>query len=182
MPPRRRGPLAQSTKICLELVQPQKLVQLEELIGRKFRRRALLAQSIIHSSCQFSRNGRIIIQSNEKLEHLGDRVIGLAVCSFLHWKYPNHTEHFYTQVLATAESNALLNEIASSLGLESYLVVHTESSLGRNACADTLEAICGALYLDGGSTAVDSFLAQNLFPRVEVLIAEKESEFMKKGC
>lgn len=177
---KRDGPLPQSTRVCLDLVAPETLSELEELVGRKFRARALLAQAVVHSSCHFVKKGRVVIQSNEKLEHLGDSVIYLAVCSFLHRKYPMYAEDFYSQVLGPAISNDTLGEVGKTLGLERYILTPHHNVGGRRVHADTFEAICGALFLDGGLNPVEAFLARCLFPKVDEIVAQHEAA-LKKG-
>ncbi len=155
-----------STLICLELIDSDRLAELETIVGSKFKRRALLAQAVTHRSCHHDVNGKVIIQSNEKLEHLGDSVVRLAVCAFLHKKYPEEAEHFYSQVLATAVSNATLSDVGESLDLVRFLITRENCLLSKTVGADLVEAITAALHLDQGSSAVNRFLSFSLYPRV----------------
>jgi ribonuclease-3 len=174
MAPSEESPLPSSTLICLELIEPEKLAELQRLIGFEFRRPALLAQAMAHRSCHYRVGDKVIIQSNEKLEHLGDRVVGLAVCKFLYLKYAEKSEGFYSQVLPIVVSNRMLAEVGSSIGLEKFLVTRQTPTLAKKVMADTVEAICGALFLDGGSDAVDRFLETCLFPRIAGIVQQKE--------
>lgn len=182
-PRKRRKPKPQlppETMMCLTLLSRERLRQLQALVGRKFKQPALLAQAVTHNSCHVEVGTRVVIQSNEKLEHFGDRVIGLAVCGYLHQKYPHKNEHFFSQVLRPALANKTLADIGEKLGLTAHLVVEKRSDALRNmnrpkATADALEAICGALFFDGGFHAADKFLGRTLYPAVDEIAKRLET-------
>ncbi len=168
------NPLPQSTLVCLQFIDEDTLDDLETLLRSDFKRRALLAQAFIHKSCHYALKNKVVIQSNEKLEHLGDKVVGLAVCAFMHMKYPDRNEHFYTQVMQRALSNEVLSMVGTAMELDRFLVTKLPNQvLSAKTTADLVEAVAGALFLDGGSEAVDRFLSQRLYPLVELIAAEK---------
>jgi len=172
--------LPQHTLICLEVVGRDKLKRLATIVGHKFREPALFAQALTHHSCHLKIGDHIIVQSNEKLEHLGDKVVGLAVCAFLHHRFPDKDEHFFSKILSDAVSNKLIGEVGEAAGLGPLITARTESgalpSAGRRkAVADAMEAVACALFLDGGSTAVDKFFSRTLYPRVEALALGKRA-------
>ena len=164
--------LPPSTLICLQFMGAEKLAELEQIVGHKFKNPALLVQAMTHKSCQFDIGGKVIIQSNEKLEHLGDKVVGLIVCKFLHLKYPDKSEHFYSQVLEPSVSNKVLSQIGESIGLNRFLISRVKT-LSATVMADAMEAVLGALFLDAGSDVVDNFLSTCLYARVEEIANEK---------
>jgi dsRNA-specific ribonuclease len=165
----KKPKIADSVMICLKFVDPTKLAELQRIIGRTFRSPALLAQAMTHASCGVAINGVTVIATNEALENLGDKVIGLAVNEYLQKKYPQKKEHFYAQNTAKTVENATLGEIARSLGIEKFLV--TRQLAGRYAAADFFEAICGALHTDRGDRAVKKFLRKTLFPKADAIVA-----------
>lgn len=166
--------LPKSTTNCLQLIEASALAEVEKVLGTKFRKRALLAQALVHRSCQSTVNGIVLIQSNEKLEHLGDSVLRLAVCDYLHKKFSDKNEHFYTQVMWTAVSNQVLSEAGKSCGLERFLIKDkTGTLISATAVADVMEALVAALYLDRGLTAVNRFLSRHFYPTVDAIAATK---------
>lgn len=172
--------LPQHTLICLEVVGRDKLKRLATIVGHRFREPALFAQALTHHSCHLKIGDHIIVQSNEKLEHLGDKVVGLAVCAFLHRRFPDKDEHFFSKILGDAVSNKLIGEVGEAAGLGPLITARTDSgalpSAGRKkAVADAMEAVACALFLDGGSTAVDKFFSRTLYPRVEALALGKRT-------
>src|SRR6516225_3006163 len=172
--------LPQHTLICLEVVGRDKLKRLATIVGHKFREHALFAQALTHHSCHLKIGDHIIVQSNEKLEHLGDKVVGLAVCAFLHRRFPDKDEHFFSKILGDAVSNKLIGEVGEAAGIGPLITARTDSgalpSAGRKkAVADAMEAVACALFLDGGSTAVDRFFSSTLYPRVDALALGKRT-------
>lgn len=183
MPISRRsklGPeLPAHTRICLDIVGATKLEKLAVMVGHEFNEPALFAQALTHHSCHLQVDGRVIVQSNEKLEHLGDKVVGLAVCAFLHRRFPDKDERFFHQIFGDAVSNKLIAEAGEAAGLGALITTKSDSTAlqggGRmNAIADAMEAVACALYLDGGSAAVDQFFSRTLYPRVEALAMRQQ--------
>jgi len=177
---KRAKALPQHTLICLEVVGKEKLKKLSTIVGHKFKEPALFAQALTHHSCHLKIGENVIVQSNEKLEHLGDKVVGLAVCAFLHRRFPDKDEHFFSKIFSDAVSNKLIGEVGEAAGLGPLITARTESgalpSAGRKkAVADAMEAVACALFLDGGSTAVDRFFSSTLYPRVEALALGKRT-------
>lgn len=103
------------------------------------------------------------VDSNERLEFLGDSVIGLAVAEFLYFKYPGEREGFLTRLKTKLVSGACLSDLADKLGLAKHIVMN-KKALDENWCAnpnimeDCLEALTGALYLDLGFQAAKGFI------------------------
>ena len=179
-PTKRTKGLPQHTLICLEIVGREKLKRLSAIVGHKFKEPALFAQALTHHSCHLEIGENVIVQSNEKLEHLGDKVVGLAVCAFLHRRFPDKDEHFFSKIFSDAVSNKLIGEVGEAAGLGPLIAARTDSgalpSTGRRkAVADALEAVACALFLDGGSAAVDRFFSRTLYPRVEALALGRRS-------
>jgi ribonuclease-3 len=125
--------------------------ELEELLGYRFKNTKLLEEALTHSSARKERGG----QDNERLEFLGDRVLGLAVAAMLFERFPEARE-----VEFALHYNALVRRdccaaIAVKLELGPHIVMAASEarSGGRNKAvilADACEALLGAIFLDGG--------------------------------
>ena len=148
---------------------PPGLDAIEQRIGHRFARKALLRQALTHSSA--AGRGRL---SNERLEFLGDRVLGLAVADLLIRFYPDEPEGALTPRLSGLVSEPVLAEVARELGLGGWLdVARSEEEMGGRdrpaILADAFEALIGAIYLDGGWEAAASVVRSCLEPRVEMM-------------
>jgi ribonuclease-3 len=131
----------------------------QTLLGHRFARPELLAEALTHRSAAGAKG----VGSNERLEFIGDRVLGLIVAEWLIERFPNEQEGKLGPRMAALVSKPALAEIAQTHGLAPLLnVAAGESRRGvRNQAtvlADALEAIIGALYLDAGLDASRSFI------------------------
>jgi ribonuclease-3 len=134
------------------------LAVLEEKLGHRFADPALLKRALTHASAAST-------LSNERLEFLGDRVLGLVVAETLHARYPHESEGPLTvrlHALVRAEACA---RVAEAMGLPAY--VHLagpgfDSPRARAAIlSDVCEAVIAALYLDGGMAASRAFIERH---------------------
>ncbi len=137
-------------------------------LGYVFVDRALLSLALTHRSWCSEHAG---YPSNERLEFLGDSVLGLAVTHCIYHTYPDMPEGELAKLRATVVSAATLSEIAADLdlGVIVRLGKGEDSSGGRekgSILADALEAVVGAVYLDGGWDAVHPFVAQLMGERI----------------
>jgi ribonuclease-3 len=128
---------------------------LEAALGHVFREPALLAQALTHRSFAYEQGHEA---HNERLEFLGDAVLGLVTARWLYGELPHRPEGELARLRGYLVSAALLARHAATLELGSYLRVGTveERSGGRakpSLLADALEAVFGALFLDGGLEA-----------------------------
>jgi len=135
------------------LAQPRAVEQLARRLGITMRRPELLRQAVTHKSAE----QELTLPANERLEFLGDAVLGLAVAGYLYRTYPGLPEGDLTKFKAVAVSETILAEVAQDLGLGRFLVLSKgeEQSGGRtrgSLLADALEAVFGAIYLDRGQT------------------------------
>ena len=127
------------------------IAQLEKTIGYRFRDRLLLEMALSHRS-SLKGTG---LQSNERLEYLGDAVLGMVVSDFLYRKFNDISEGELTRKKAILVNETTLAAVALSFELGDYLFMspEEEKSGGRqksSIIADAFEALLGALYLDGG--------------------------------
>lgn len=129
---------------------------LQERLGHRFRDPGLLEHALTHRSAADPR--RRMLDSNERLEFLGDRVLGLCIAEWLAERFPQEREGDLGKRLATLCSQEVIAPIAERMGLAAALrVPPSEGRTGLRAratvLADALEAVLGALYLDGGLEA-----------------------------
>ena len=130
------------------------LGKLESRLGVTFRNKELLRLSLVHSS-YFYENPGAFAESNQRLEFLGDAVIGVAVAEQLFRRNPGWSEGELTHVRSTLVSGATLSEVARGLdlGRELYMGKGAEGvgTRDRSSClAAALEAVVGAVFLDQG--------------------------------
>jgi ribonuclease-3 len=146
--------------------------RLETLLGHRFARTELLAEALTHRSALASRRGRKRPHSNERLEFMGDRVLGLLVAEWLAERYPDEQEGDLGRRLASLVSQPVLAEVAAAIGLDAALsVAPGEDKAGvrtrATVMADALEAAIGALYLDGGLDTARAFVRRAWHDQVE---------------
>lgn len=127
---------------------PENRTAVERVLGHVFRDRELLRAALTHASAGGTRN-------YERLEFLGDRVLGLAVSDLLYETFPDEAEGPLAKRLAALVRREVLAEVAAGLGLgESIILSASERATGgaanENILADTMEALLGALYRDAG--------------------------------
>lgn len=140
------------------------LNKLEELIGYHFKNKDLLTMAMRHSS--YTNEHRMErIQCNERLEFLGDAVLELLSSEYLYQNYQDYPEGELTKLRASLVCEPTLAYDARVFSLGDYLLMGKgeENTGGRerdSIVSDALEALIGALYLDGGITAARNFVKQ----------------------
>ncbi len=143
---------------------------LEETLGRRFTRPDLLRQALTHSSAARSRQSRG--DSNERLEFLGDRVLGLVAARLVFERFPDEDEGALARRHAALVRREALARVAERIGLGDHLVMSRGEAEagGRNnpgLLADACEAVIAALYLDGGLEAAHQFIRRHWEPLME---------------
>ena len=142
---------------------------LEERLGYRFHDRNLLCAAMIHSSYANEHRGSGL-SSNERLEFLGDAVLGLVTGEYLFRTHPDAPEGDLTRMRAALVCEESLHEVAQSLGLGEYLKLGRgeESGGGRSRpsiLADATESVFAAVYLDGGMEAARALIHRVLLER-----------------
>ena len=141
---------------------------LEEKLGYTFQNPALLENALTHSSCANESRGKL--QSNERLEFLGDSILGMIVADHLFRNHPDLPEGELTRTRAALVCEDSLVEVAEALGLGEYLRLGKgeEAGGGRqrpSIRADAVEAILAAVYLDGGIGSVRKIIQRYILSR-----------------
>ena len=147
--------------------------ELEQTIGYRFADPALLREALTHSSA--IAHGRRGQRSNERLEFLGDRVLGLAIADLLMVRFPGESEGALTKRHAGLVCRETLAEIALELDLGRFLVLgRSEEEAGGRArpatLANGLEALIGAVYLDGGLAPAERLIELRWGPRLAAML------------
>jgi ribonuclease-3 len=146
------------------------LRKLESRIGYCFQDQDLLRRALTHKS--YSNEQADMVAHNERLEFLGDAVLELVVSDWTYRNYPAISEGGLTRIRAEVVSEKGLAEIARKLDLGTGLVLGKgeEKSGGRNKpslLSNALEALCGAVYEDGGFAQAYTVLERVVVPEIE---------------
>ncbi|MDD4753852.1 MAG: ribonuclease III [Desulfitobacteriaceae bacterium] len=149
----------------------EELRQLTEGWGLDIKDFTRLNQALTHPTYVFE-NKHKGLAHNQRLEFLGDAVLGLAVGEYLYQSYPQRPEGELTKMRAAVVCEASLAERSRSLGLGKYLLLGRgeELSGGRNRSsilADVFEAVIGAVYLDAGWDVVKEFILKQLVDAIK---------------
>jgi ribonuclease III len=153
---------------------------LAEVIGYTFSRPELLEEALTHPSAVAHDHGRgrrrrkTSPRSYERLEFLGDRVLGLIIADLLWRRFQNEPEGHLTRRLTHLVRGEALARVAGATGLGSYLVLsRAEAAAGAAAnpgiLADVCEALIAAIYLDGGFEAASAFVHRFWEPLVDAM-------------
>jgi ribonuclease-3 len=153
------------TKYFSRLLTHRKFVELEGLVGVPIKDRSYYIQALMHRS--FLEQNPDFAVSNERLEFLGDSVLGLTVAEYLFEVFPEENEGFLTKVRAKLVNRAALAEAAERIELSRFLLVSKNLSStftygSRTVLADAFEALIGAIYLDNSLEGAKSFIQKNL--------------------
>ncbi|MDO8671447.1 MAG: ribonuclease III [Dehalococcoidia bacterium] len=144
---------------------------LQERLGIQFENRTLLEQALVHSSF-LNENPGFILASNERLEFLGDAILGWVVAEFLYRDFPEMSEGQLTGLRAALVRTETLARLGRRLKLGAFLYLGKgEQASGGGErpriMASSFEAIVGAIYLDRGPGFVGEFLVRQLAPELE---------------
>ncbi len=136
---------------------------IETILGHDFSRPELLREAMTHRSALHGRARGRGKGSNERMEFIGDRVLGLLIAEWLAERFPREQEGDLGRRLAVLVSQPVLAEVAEAIGLGEALAVapgEAKAGVRRRATvlADALEAALGALYLDGGLQRARAFV------------------------
>lgn len=142
------------------------LAECQRRIGYAFRDPALLVAALTHASGAQHRLG-----SNERLEFLGDAILGFLVCETLYRSFPESLEGDLTRIKSVVVSRETCTRISEQLRLVDFLIVGKGLSINRpvptSVLSDLFESLVAAIYLDGGLDAVRPLVARMLAPEIE---------------
>ena len=135
---------------------------LEKKLGYRFKKRALLETAFLHRSYRYER--RDIEDDNQRLEFLGDAVMGFVVAAHIYTTRTEADEGELTDLRSRVTSGKALAAIARGIGLGEYLKLGRGEEQGggrqrESVLADCMEAVVGAAFIDGGTKAVEKIFA-----------------------
>jgi ribonuclease-3 len=148
------------------------LQEIEQIIGYKFSNSAFFIKAFTHSSAVDSR-----LSSNERLEFLGDAILGMVICQTLFERFPDYLEGNLTKMKSMLVSREMCAQVANGLGLQQFLKVGkgmaSSKALSGSLAAGLLEAIIAAIYIDGGLAAAKNFILRTFDPFIEQASTEQ---------
>lgn len=159
----------------LDLLAEQ-LPEIEEKLGYRFKEKSHLILAFVHRSF-FNENKNYGMQTNERLEFLGDSVLGLIVSDYLYAHFPKeeegHLSHLRSQLVEAGSCSTLLTQ----LNIASYILLgkgeRMNDGRGRETIlADLFEAIMGAIYLDGGLEAARTFFFTHFSQKIHSIAVD----------
>lgn len=158
------------------------LRQFEKVLGVRFKNDGLLNLALCHRS--FTNENPDQKENNERLEFLGDSVLGLVVASYLYHVLYDRPEGDLAKIKSFVVSEEILSSVAKGLGVDQVLMMGKgeENSGGRTKkalLADALEAIFGALYLDAGFPEVQRLILQLLVPEINAVLEDRHKKDYK---
>lgn len=176
-----RGPLPGRVPAGLEIVTKSNgsLDACQERIGYAFKNVDLLKAAMTHSSAARHRS-----DSNERLEFLGDSVLGVVVCQALFEQFPDAQEGDLTKIKSAVVSRRACADVAMELKLPDSLILgmgmDSGDNLPRSLAAGVLEAVIAAIHLDGGIEAARTFILDHMSGEI-LRAAESEHRFNYKS-
>jgi len=156
--------------------------QLQRILGYQFRDRELLQLALTHRSLVRVNNG--LLPSNERLEFLGDSVLGLVIADQLYRDHPRRDEGDLTKRKAMLVNESALSRVAVEIGFNEHILLSTDEdkSGGRlrpSIVSDAFEAVIGAIYLDGGLEASRHMILRCLYSRRHEIINDSSQQNYK---
>src|SRR5580700_330608 len=142
------------------------LEECQKAIGYQFRQPELLRGALTHTSGANTR-----LASNERMEFLGDAVLGLVTCEQLYLRFPDYQEGDLTKVKSAVVSRRTCARFSKELNLGDFLFLGKgmtgHATVPSNLLADVYESLVAAIYLDGGLEAARTFILRQLGPEIE---------------
>lgn len=160
-----------------KIMKAELIGQLEEQFQYHFSNHSLLKKALTHSSSAPK------LDSNERLEFLGDSVLGVVICEALFEKFPDYLEGDLTKIKSKLVSRKTCSLIAGILGLDNVLKIgpgmQKSRALKGSIAAGTLEAVIAAIYLDGGFGPAKEFILKFFGPLISQANAAEHQENYK---
>jgi len=151
------------------MIEMKNLSILEKNIGYKFKNVDLLKKALTHTSYAYENK----VESNEKLEFLGDSILEFLSSKYIYNNYPNLKEGEMTKVRATVVCEESLYKIANKHNFSDFLYVGKSERMHQGnrkvaILADSVEAVIAAMYFDSGLETVEKFIIENLKDEIKI--------------
>ena len=158
------------------MIKKNQLSQVYARLNYEFKDISLISTALTHSS--FANEAKVKVPFNERLEFLGDSVLGLTISDYLYRTYPELPEGVLTKLRAGVVSEVSLAQIARALDLGKFIRLgkgeeNTGGSDRASILADAMESVIGAIYLDDGLDTAKAFVLRLLIPSINILAAGK---------
>ena len=173
------------SQIKIPPISPERtkeLILFQRLIGLRFRRIELLNLAFTHRS--YANEFQGTIDNNEKLEFLGDSILGLVINEYLFLTLPDKTEGDLSKIKSFVVSESSLEIIAKRIKIDNFILIGKgeEYSGGRTKkaiIADAMEALIGAYYLDSGFKKIIKFIHKHFIPEINKVLENKHKKDYK---
>jgi len=160
----------------LTAAEAEILDECQDVIGYRFRQPELLRAALTHTSGANTR-----LASNERMEFLGDAILGLVCCEQLYRRFPEYQEGDLTKVKSAVVSRRTCARISKKLHLGDFLFMgrgmHSQYDVPANLLADVFESLVAAIYLDGGLEVAQKFILKYLSPEIEDAAGDGHGNF-----
>ena len=154
------------------MISNKKINQLEEIISYSFKNKQLLKSALVHPSYIFENKKKLNRETSEfeRLEFLGDRVLGLAISSIIFKKFNKNNEGDLSKKLSYLVQKNFLYKISIKLKFEKFLKFSSKNNdkMNLSILADSVESLIGALYLDGGFRNARKFIETTWGPYFDI--------------
>ncbi len=146
----------------------------EKILGAEFKNKELLKEALTHRS-YLNEHPHWPLSHNERLEYLGDAVLELAVSRFLFERFPDYPEGKLTSLRAALVNYRMLSAVASEISLEKFMLMSKgeakDSEKAREIImANAVEAVIGAIYLDGGYGSAEAFIGRAVLSHLDEVV------------
>jgi ribonuclease-3 len=155
---------------------------LKSILGFYPKNIALYEQAFTHKSVINEGDSDEFKVSNERLEFLGDAILGAIVAEYFFQRFPFEEEGFLTKVRSKLVSRKFLNQLSVDVGLDTFLETSADTKRSKSIFGDAFEALIGAIYLDKGYNSCKKFVVEKIisdYVEVDELI-QMETDFKSK--
>ena len=150
----------------------------EKVLGYRFKSDELLREALTHASIADNR-----LDSNERMEFLGDAVLDLIVCEALYRRFPTYMEGELTKVKSAVVSRRTCAEVSDETGLTDLLIIgkgiSSRTAMPSSLAAAVYESIVAGIYLDGGFEVVKEYVLRTMAPKIEAIAVHGHQENYK---
>jgi ribonuclease-3 len=147
-------------------VNPELQQRAEQILGHKFANPELLKEALTHASVADHR-----LNSNERMEFLGDAVLDLIICDVLFKRFPEYLEGELTKVKSAVVSRRNCADVSNETGLIDLLIIgkgiSSREAMPHSLAAAVYESIVASIYLDGGYDAATKYVIRTMAPKIE---------------
>jgi len=154
------------------MISNKKINQLEEILSYNFKNKQLLKSALVHPSYISEKKNKLSRETSEfeRLEFLGDRVLGLAISSIIFKKFNKNNEGDLSKKLSYLVQKNFLYKISINLKFEKFLKFSSKNNdkMNLSILSDSVESLIGALYLDGGFRNARKFIETTWGPYFDI--------------